>query len=500
MKLHPFDMRRRLIASAYRSKKFDKVKKLSEKYLSKYPDDVRILELLARSHVSSQEWESAYPLYKRLFNLEPEYRDVCIQYVRCSIYEQRWEQINLILEVSPNVLSTSQIQRALAKKLTSISDEAFLEFTELSGSYIDSIPIDALHRWAYLDRDLREHAITQYDEICLKMKVGGPYLGIVLGNIISKSESEGRKLIEDFVSMYSTTDVEKWIRAEFSVNQIAVRPVVNWLLELTPETSINKLYDQLASYIPMEEFVEIDHLDVLSLSVEVAHLWLVETLMLQNNSKSLQQLITRNLPNTCIALEQSLQRNINSGRYEESIWLIEQIMLHPEMLSIISLRRMIAKSMLSIGATELAYSFALSTLDQNPQDGVSAFIALNAAIDLVDDERIVHITDINLNIRNSNPEINFASIILSCLRSGRNDIALELMERFRMKMDGNGHRLRVGYQFHQLRDWNATLDAIKTTPDKFRNLSHLKLIEGAAYAMLGKEQESIIICIIPFEQ
>jgi ABC-type polysaccharide/polyol phosphate transport system ATPase subunit/cellulose synthase/poly-beta-1,6-N-acetylglucosamine synthase-like glycosyltransferase len=494
MKLHPFDMRRRLIASAYRSKKYDKVKKLSERYLLKYPNDVMILELLARSHVSSQEWGSAYPLYSRLFNLEPEYRDVCDQYARCSIYEKKWGQINSIIEVSPNVLLTSQIQRALVKKLTSISDEEFLEFTELSGPCIDSIPIDALHRWANMDRDLREHVITQYDEICLRKKVGGTYLGIVLGNIISKSESEARKLIKDFVEMYGSLQVERWIKVEYNLSQELAKTVVNWLLEFTPEEKINQLYDQFAEYIPMQEFINLEHLSTISSSIEIAHIWLVETMMLQQRSDDLVLLIERNLPGTTHAIEQTFQRNISGHRRKDTLWLLSVLHGFPEIFMIQSIRRVIAKALHSAGAIELAYEFSIKSIELNPQDGVSAFVALQAAIEMVDDDRILEAADINLNLRAPDSRINYASIISSCFRKQKITLAIDAMERFRLKMDDAGHRLRIGYPFHILKDWSATIDAIEITPEKYRDLPQIKLIEASAYAKLGDADRAIEAC------
>jgi len=494
MKLHPFDMKRRLIANAYRTKKYEKVKHSSKKYLAKHPNDIMVLELFARAHVSCQEWGAALPIYGQLFEIDPGYRDVCEQYARCIIYEQKWDNIPSILEVSHNALSSPYNHRALSKKLASIPDEEFIIFSDIASSFIDSIPINALHRWANIDRNYREHEVSKLDEICLKKLIGGTYLGIVLGNYINNDSSDARALIDDFVDMYGTVAVEEWIRDEFYLNPNAIRPVVNWLLELTPESSVNDLYDQLATYIPMDEFVDPGNLDTLATTVKTAHLWLVETLMLQKNSQALQKMISRNLPNTCYALEESLQRNINSGRVDDSLWLLEQLHRHPELLMINSLRRVIAKTMQFIGALELAYSFALSSLDQNPQDGVSAFVALNAAIELLDNELILQAADINLNVRNSNPSLDFASIISSCLRSEKYHLAEDLMERFRMKLDGNGHRLRVGRQFHQLNDWRGTLDKIESTPDKFRIMSHLKLMEGAAYAMLGDVEKSINCC------
>ena len=494
MRLHPFDLKRRLIAHAYRNKKFEKVQSLSKKYLLKYPDDCKIIELLARSYVSTKQWSLAFPLYKHLFSIDPNYRDVCIQFAKCSIYQKEWQDIKLITNNSSNVLGDNKLQKVLTKKILSLTDDEFIEFIEQSESFMESLPDSALHRWANVNRIGRLNKIFPIDLHCKSRMIGGPFFGQLLVDELEKSQEKARELVEKYIEIYETIELAKWISSEFSSHQELMRPVVNWLLELTSKEKINQLYDQFAAYIPMEEFVDLNQLDTLASSVDTAHLWLVETLMLHQNNIAINKLIMRNLPNTCYAIETTLQRNIVKCRHEDTVWLLEQICNNNELLSINSIRRMIAKSLLSVGAMELAYYFALETVDYFPQDGVSAFVALNSAIELVDDKKILHAADINLNLRSPNPNINHAAIIAACLRNGKEELARDAMERFRMKMDGAGHRLRVGYQFNHLNDWGGTIEALNSTPEDYVNHPNLVLMGGAAHAMLGQIEQSISLC------
>ena len=495
MKLHPFDLKRRLIARNYRKKQFSKVMKSAEEYLKKKPNDIMILELLARAHISLREWEKGFSLYQTLFSLEPEYRDVCDQLVRCSIYLTNWDQLLQVYNQYPHIVHSVQIQRALEKKLQSLSEEKFTQFIDRCGDLCELLPHGVLSRWANIDFEFRSEQITPIDEICLQEKIGGIYLAIVLKQKMNHSIEDAQNLIQEFSSIYSTIEVEEWIRNEISSKESSSSIVVNWLLEMTDDTSINRLYDQFARYIPMEEFVDIENIEALALSIEVAHLWLVETLMLHKKSNSLHQLIKRNLPELSNSIEQCLLRNIKSGRREETVWLLKHIHEYPELIMVNSVRRVIAKSMLNIGAADLAYSFALNTLNHYPQDGVSAFVALNAAIELTDYDKILHAADLNFNIRSSNPHMDIASIIGACLRTKRTDLALDLMEQFRMKMDDKGHRLRIGYYFHELKDWKCTIEAAESTPEKYRMKSHLKLMEAAAHAFSGSEEKAISSCM-----
>ena len=79
MKLHPFNLRRRMISHNYRKKQFAVVISETEKLLQKTPNDIFSLEIQARAYTSQRNWKEGARLYQLVYEMDSEYLDCALQ-------------------------------------------------------------------------------------------------------------------------------------------------------------------------------------------------------------------------------------------------------------------------------------------------------------------------------------------------------------------------------------------------------------------------------------
>ena len=86
MKFHPFNLRQRFISHKYRQKQFEKVIDMTKKGLKKNPSNLFLLELQARANTSLRNWTEGAMLYKKVYDIDPNYLDCSTQLARCAIF------------------------------------------------------------------------------------------------------------------------------------------------------------------------------------------------------------------------------------------------------------------------------------------------------------------------------------------------------------------------------------------------------------------------------
>lgn len=229
MKLHPFNLSRRIIAHKYRKGRFEEVLRDCGKFLARHPDDVTVLELNARAHISMRNWEMGWKYYRQVFSINPDYRDVCKQLARCSIYTKKWDSLNRISDHDPAVLTDMSIQRALGKKLLTLPTVDFVEFSALQRIH-KVIPETALNRWVALNELERPEELLPIDRFCLDNLIGGTYLGQMLSRILQRSKSEARNTLHIFTKSHEISVIAGWITSSVHLNREHAELIASWLI------------------------------------------------------------------------------------------------------------------------------------------------------------------------------------------------------------------------------------------------------------------------------
>ena len=141
----------------------------------------------------------------------------------------------------------------------------------------------------------------------------------------------------------------------------------------------------------------------------------------------------------------------------------------------LEIRRLVTRKIYELGDSDLAFWMSMKCVELNPQDQVSASLALEAAIKVGDDERILQAGGLSLTMKNEPSGIRYSKIAESAIRKNRAGYAKDLLTRRRMKLDLEGHRLRLGLCFQE-EDWKGSRLSMLELPNPSVKMIRSKLI------------------------
>jgi len=469
-----------------------KAMQMASNTLKKKPNDIEMLEVVGRVHASKREWLMALYYYKQVYHLSPKYKDCLNQVSRAAIYEKDWCLLSEIAKEHLDTLLQQKYQKMLNKKLGSLEDAIFVDaINEIDNP--TALPIATLERWATMEDSLSHQTDFPMIYRCLELQIGGYYLGFALDLLNQRSVSESRNCLFGFMKKYPNPQIAGWIAPAVEDDEV----MYSHLMTLISNTSANRCYlifNEICSYVDISNFVEVGEYETHAITLSQAESWLIWMIIQERNIEALLILLDRNLKGTIDSLIEITKRLLSNRDVEGLLWLLTQLSLRKSLYQYRSFRRQISQVLFFLGPAELAHDFACSTVEIFPQDGSSAILALNSAIQMADDELVLKAANLNYSMKNPSQQINHAAIIRSCLRFGEVDIAEDLMARHRMRMDGNGHRLRVGYEYFVKQDMDATIVAVEKTPDKHRNLPHIRLMHAMALTKSGDFESAMGVC------
>jgi glycosyltransferase involved in cell wall biosynthesis len=526
MKLHPFNMRRRLIAYHYRKGEYAKVIQRCDSLLLRYPNDVVALEFKARAHTSMRNWKVGWQLYERVFELKPSHADAAIQLARCSVYTKKWETLSKIAKFDEKVLIDGVIQQALSKKLLSLPDIEFIDFSHQQ-EITYALPDTTLKRWVNLDFELKSKEFLPIDRYCLDNSIGGPYLGHMIFQILERSMSEARNTLHHFIQKYPISMISQWISPSLLVNSEHSKTVTDWLIsyinpkeislqtlealcasESIPPHVENLVREYLKDCTPEEvkqairvigrksdprSFVSDDMIhQMIAVGIDVSdsnpmvHTWMIEHLLRTEDYISLEKIFANNTRGILNPVIKSLE-NLNAKENEERlVELVRLIIDSGFMLTSQKLRHTLSKILLNIAEPEVAHSFAIESILLEPQDAVSGRLALQAAIKTGCSKLILETADIALNMKSRSTHIDYAAIAIAAIRQKKIHFAEEILKENRLKCDLRAHRTRVGLQFFCKQNYSRTLDEVYNTPQAYRNDNSVLLYELFAILKLKR--------------
>ena len=530
MKIHPFNFRRRYIAYKYRQKEFESVIRKTELYLHKNPNDLFILELRARASASMRDWEQGEFWYRRVFEIDPFYLDCSFQLARCAIYTKNWQILDEVISPIIKIGEVNGIEKALAKKLESLSTQEFIDVVEHK-NIVKVLNNQNLQRWTNLPYERRPNSVMYIDHFCLDQYIGGTYLGFVLKFTLSRSVSEVRNIFEGFLNVHSITEIAMWTSPalERFPNELecvsewimaSVNPIKMPLKALEALCTSEYLSPSLASIVreylanlkpsllgeavrvigrktdPRKYLTEeiLENMILTGTTVDSSspiHTWMIEHClrlhkidliqkMFDNNSTGIAQPITNTLRN--------LVRNRSDRRLVE---LLEIVLQYDCMLEEIGMRQEIAKSILTVFEPITGFMFAYECIQIEPQDAVCGLYLLQAAIMSGSPKLILHAADITLSMRSRSGKIDYASIAIAAVREDKIDYAKTLLIENRLVSDTRSQRIRIGIPFHIDKDYQKVLDEINNTQGKHINDPTIILYEILTLKKLRKFAEAL---------
>lgn len=534
MKLHPFNLRRRLIAQKYRKGEFQSVLSDAEKFLRKQPDDIPVLELKARAHTSLRHWEDGKKSYQRVVELNPEYLDAKLQLARCAVYTKEWSTIDLIAkEDNSGLLSSNLFQQAIGKKLQSLPIDEFVNFLK-SKRISYPLPETALNRWTNLDFSQRPDEILPIDRYCLDNRIGGKYFGNMISKICDYSFSEARNTLDYFVEKYPISLVSQWISPGLGDNSEYSQIITDWLVSyinpqnISPQTlealcmneivppHVELIIREYLNYCtPLEiknairvigrksdprNYVSNDVIQQMisdgigvSDSDPTIHTWMIEHMLRTQEFDSLEKIFTnqtKGILSPVLNVLTNLLAQENISRLLELIALIVQTEF---MMTNQKLRHKLARVLLKIAEPEIAHAFTMESILLEPQDAVSGLICHQAAVKSANSKLILSTADIVLNMRSRSNNINYSEIAIAAIREGRKIYAEQLLKEIRLKADSVAHRVRIGLPYFENEDYHKALDEIENTPMGFRTDHTIMLYEFFTCIKLGKFERAISV-------
>jgi len=526
MKLHPFNLRRRYMSWSYRRKDFTSVKRLADRFLSKNPDDLFVLELRARAAVSLREWGEALPLYRHIFMIDPSYLDCSKQLSRCAIYTKQWDALDLVANNNDGALKSPEIQKAFAKKVESLVTRNFIEMVQFS-NIIQSLPHSSLERWANLPFSERPKHMMAIDRYCLDERIGGDYLGHMLGIIINRSVSEARITIEYFAEIHSIPTISRWISIGLATKPDEMKPVIDWVLsmispaemgittlesicvsEVLPEALDSIVKEFLKECEPdmiheairaigrrsdPSRYIDEDTLENMIESGSVIRTWMVEHALRVKKDNLIQRIVEEGARGTADAIINTMLNLLINRSDERLITLLNEVVHSSYLLTNQGIRHVICKTLLKIAEPIVAHSFAMECIQIEPQDAISGLIAIQSAIATGSPSLILETADVIFAMRSRSSNIDYASIAIAAIREGSTWYAEEILTENRLNMDVRAHRIRVGIPFHVHEDYLKTLEEVNRTPDKHRSDPTICHYHALTLSHLGKYEEALEI-------
>jgi glycosyltransferase involved in cell wall biosynthesis len=531
LKLHPFNLKRRLIAHKYRKGEFDQVIAACEQLLEGNPNEVFALELMARAHISSRNWDAGRRLLEQLFAIDAGHSDVSFQLARCSIYTKHWANLNLIARHDSTALKVDSITQALAKKLLSLSDTEFIDFAT-EQELEETLPESALSRWANIDFSIRPHRILAIDRYCLDRAIGGTYFGHLIDLTMNRSVSEAKNTFDFFISQHPISSICVWLGPGIEMRTQHSLTITEWLISyINPsEVTLQTLEavctsESMPPHIErfVSEFIEICSEEELKAAIRVigmksdprnfvnedvivqmladegdpssenprVHRWMIEHCLRTDNVELIKKMCKNNPKGIALPLINTLQ-NLSNNRYDKRLVdLLEVILNEPSMIEEIHMRQEISKAILAAFEPLLAFAFAYECVQLEPQDAVCGLHMLEAAINTGSPSLILQSADIVLSMKHRSSKIDYANIAIAAIRHGDVEYAKSLLIENRLASDTRSQRIRVGIPFHIEGDYELAIEEIKKTQNKHLSDPTLHLYEALSLIGLKRFQEAI---------
>ena len=529
MKLHPFNLRRRIAAQKYRNKEYHSVIRKTNAYLAKKPDDLFMLELKARAYTSLRDWKKGLETYDKVFKINPEYRDCAFQIARCAIYTKNWDSLDKSIPAIHNESQTIDIQKVMLKKSESLSSIEFVEAV----NHINLIPThheQILEKWANLSFQERPNQICPMDKWCLNQNIGGAYLGLVFYQVYSRSVSEARNIFERLLDVYSAYEIAIWVSPALEKYPSDLQSVIEWII-----SEINPLYMPLDTLealcvrevLPpsLEEIVKMylhhvqpeklpDAVRVIgrktdprkylttgmlenmiqagiTISDSPIHTWMIEHCLRSNKVDLIHKMFENNPTGIVEPIKKSL-KNLVRNRFDKRLYeLLEVIFNFEFMVEEIDMRQEIAKSILSVFEPITAFMFAYECIQIEPQDAVSGLYMLQAAVMTGSPDLILQAADIALSMKHRSGKLDYASIAIAAIRKDKLDYAKNLLVENRLNSDTRSQRIRIGIPFHLEKDYQNTLLEIENTQNLHRNDPTIILYEVQSLMELKRYKEAL---------
>jgi len=212
-------------------------------------------------------------------------------------------------------------------------------------------------------------------------------------------------------------------------------------------------------------------------------------IMGEKKPEIMSQILSKNLVNTKnIILELLDDREKISDEF--SYLLIRSIVKNRYLFTDINIRQHVANKIYQMGDDELAFWLAMESIKINPQDDKSAIVALNSAINIGDDEKILASSGIVLSLKKEPGGIKYEKISASSIRKGNIGYAIDLLSRRRMKLNLEGHRQRIGINYHN-NNFENVKEEILRTPLPHRNHDSIKTYNTLSLLSMGFTDEAI---------
>ena len=156
----------------------------------------------------------------------------------------------------------------------------------------------------------------------------------------------------------------------------------------------------------------------------------------------------------------------------------------------LKIRQTISEKIFQLGDNELAFWLAMKSIEINPQDSRSSIVALNAAINMGDDQKTLSAAGVALSLKSEPKGIRYEKIAAAAIRTGRIGYAKDLLLRRRMKLNLEGHRQRIGIYYHE-GNYQRLEEEIERTPLPHRNNDAIKSYHTLALAAQGEIDSAI---------
>ena len=531
MKFHPFNLRQRLISHKYRQKQFENVIDMTKKGLKKNPSNLFLLELQARANTSLRNWTEGAMLYKKVYDIDPNYLDCSTQLARCAIYIKDWDSIDIITKNSKDTMFQDDIVTALNKKISSLRPKELIHITNYP-NLIEILPDKCLLRWVEIPLEIKPDSYLSIDRICLDRLIGGKYLFFVLNLIAQRSKSEALNTLEYFCSNHASIDIAEWLNSGLEFDNSSSNEILEWFLDMINLSDLNldtlrsicvtetlppilediiKKFLNNCSPLEFEEAIRVigkksdprryisdevlnrlilEGVDLSNTNSEM-HTWMLEHILRVQNYDLLEEIFS-NQPRGLLKLTLNCISNlVNQKNEDRLVELLDLVVKTKFMLTNSSLRQTIAKLLVEIAEPEIAHAFAMDCILLEPQDAVSGLWALKAAIQSGSSKIILETADIVLSMRSRSSNIDYGAIAIAAIRQKRLAYAEHILKENRLSMNLKGQRIRIGLQFFEMKNYAKALQEIERTPARFRQDYTIVLYNVFSLAELGRYNQAL---------
>ena len=179
------------------------------------------------------------------------------------------------------------------------------------------------------------------------------------------------------------------------------------------------------------------------------------------------------------------KKNIYDGE-----WLFDVLSSYDFLRSSKRMRHFLAELAYEFKKPKEAFEFCLMNLRMMPQDSLSAEILHKTSM-MISENKILEAADYNLSQRQISTNINWGIIASTCIRNGKIEIAREILDQYRMRLDKFGHRVRIGISFFIDKNMTEVIEKFESMGKQFQVNSEFILLYGLALARTGRLNKSI---------